>query len=278
MVADQSRYADRGQAAIAAAETVAVFVTGLAAVLFLGLPVFAIVERAIERTDLLDVISSSAVTEALRISLVTTSISLALVIAFGTPLAYVLARYRFPGHALVDTLVDLPIVLPPAVGGLGLLMAFGRRGILGDWLDDVGIELAFTTTAVVMAQTFVASPFYIRAAKAGFEAVDRDLEHVAYTLGSSRSGAFFRVAIPTAMPSLLAGAVMAWARALGEFGATIMFAGSFAGRTQTVPLAVYRSLEAGVDVPLALSTLLVAISFVVLLTFRLLMKRAAFTL
>ena len=263
---------------MAAAETVTVVVIAFAAVLFLGLPVFAIVERAVEKTDLLDVISSSAVTEALRISLVTTSISLALVIVFGTPLAYVLARYRFPGHALVDTLVDLPIVLPPAVGGLGLLMAFGRRGILGDWLDDVGVELAFTTTAVVMAQTFVASPFYIRAAKAGFEAVDRDLEYVAHTLGSSRSGAFFRVAIPAAMPSLLAGAVMAWARALGEFGATIMFAGSFAGRTQTVPLAVYRSLETGIDVPLALSTLLVAISFAILLTFRLLMKRAAFTL
>ncbi|MEK7248202.1 MAG: ABC transporter permease [Chloroflexota bacterium] len=277
-MAAQSRTTDRGQSAIAAAETVVVFVLGLAAVLFLGLPVFAIVERAIERTDLLDVISSSTVTEALRISLVTTSISLGLVIVFGTPLAYVLARYRFPGHALVDTLVDLPIVLPPAVGGLGLLMAFGRRGILGGWLDDVGVELAFTTTAVVMAQTFVASPFYIRSAKAGFEAVDRDLEHVAYTLGSSRSGAFFRVAIPAAMPSLLAGAVMAWARALGEFGATIMFAGSFAGRTQTVPLAVYRSLETGIDVPLALSTLLVAISFAILLTFRLLMKRAALTL
>jgi molybdate transport system permease protein len=277
-VSAQSQPSDRRQSAIAASETVVVFVLGLAAVLFLGLPVFAIVERAIEKTDLLDVIASSAVIEALRISLVTTSISLVLVIVFGTPLAYVLARYRFPGHALVDTLVDLPIVLPPAVGGLGLLMAFGRRGILGDWLGDVGVELAFTTTAVVMAQTFVASPFYIRAAKAGFEAVDRDLENVAYTLGSSRSGAFFRVAIPVAMPSLLAGAVMAWARALGEFGATIMFAGSFAGRTQTVPLAVYRSLETGIDVPLALSTLLIAISFAILLTFRLLMKRAAFTL
>jgi molybdate transport system permease protein len=213
-------------------------VLGLVAILFLGLPVFAIVERAIEQTDFFDVISSSAVTEALRISLVTTSVSLLLVIVFGTPLAYVLARYRFPAHALVDTLVDLPIVLPPAVGGLGLLMAFGRRGILGEWLDDAGIEIAFTTTAVVMAQTFVASPFFIRAAKAGFEAMDRDLENVAYTLGSSRSGAFFRVAVPVAMPSLLAGAVMAWARALGEFGATIMFAGSLPGKTQTVPLAL----------------------------------------
>jgi len=272
----QTRAVERGQAAFAAAEVVAVALCGLVAVLFLGLPVFAIVERAIEKTDLLDVISSSEVTQALRVSLVTTSISLALVIAFGTPLAYVLARGRFPGQALVDTLVDLPIVLPPAVGGLGLLMAFGRNGILGSTLDNAGIDLAFTTTAVVMAQTFVASPFYIRAAKAGFEAVDPDLEHVAHTLGSSRSGAFFRVAVPAAMPSLLAGAVMAWARALGEFGATIMFAGSFTGRTETVPLAVYKSPETGIDVPLALSTILVAVSFVVLLTFRLLLKRAAF--
>jgi molybdate transport system permease protein len=248
------------------------------ALLFLGLPVFAIVERAFEKTDFLEVISSSTVTEALRISLVTTTISLLLIVAFGTPLAYILARYRFPGHAVVDTLVDLPIVLPPAVGGLGLLMAFGRRGILGQWLDDAGIEVAFTTTAVIMAQTFVASPFYIRAAKGGFEAVDRDLENVAYTLGSSRSGAFLRVAVPAAMPSLAAGAVMAWARALGEFGATIMFAGSLPGKTQTVPLAVYRSLETGIDVPLALSTLLVGISFAVLLAFRLLAKRAALSL
>jgi molybdate transport system permease protein len=274
----ETKAVERGGATLAAAETVAMVLIGLTAVLFLGLPVFAIVERAIEQTDLLDVISESAVTQALRVSLITTSISLALVVVFGTPLAYFLARGRFPGHELLDTLVDLPIVLPPAVGGLGLLMAFGRRGILGGWLDDAGIDLAFTMTAVVMAQTFVASPFYIRAAKAGFEAVDRDLEHVAYTLGSSRSGAFFRVAVPAAAPSLLAGAVMAWARALGEFGATIMFAGSFAGRTQTVPLAIYRSLETGVDVPLALSTLLVAISFAILLAFRLLLKRAAFTL
>jgi len=267
---------ERRGSLLAAAETVVAVTVVVIAVIFLVLPVFAIVERAIEKTDLLDVISSSTVTQALRVSLVTTSISLALILLFGTPLAYVLARGSFPGQAILDSLIDLPIVLPPAVGGLGLLMAFGRSGLLGSWLDDAGINLAFTATAVVMAQTFVASPFYIRAAKAGFESVDRDLEDVAHTLGSSRSGAFLRVAIPAAMPSLLAGAVMAWARALGEFGATIMFAGSFTGRTETVPLAVYRSLELGIDVPLALSTILVAISFVVLLTFRLLLKRSAF--
>jgi molybdate transport system permease protein len=218
------------------------------------------------------------VTQALRLSFETTAISLVVVVVLGTPMAYWLARTKMPGHEVIDALVDLPIVLPPAVSGVGLLMAFGRNGILGSTLSDAGIDLAFTKTAVVMAQTFVASPFYIRAAKSGFEAIDRDLEDVAQTLGSSRAGVFLRVAVPAAMPALMAGAVMAWARALGEFGATIMFAGSFPGRTQTVPLAVYRSFETGIDVPLALSSILVVISFGVLLAFRLLMKRAAFTL
>jgi len=269
---------ERGRSLQVAAETVAIVIISAVVLLFLALPVFAIIERALEKTDVFDVASSARVTEALRLSFETTAISLALVIAFGTPLAYWLARTKFPGHEVLDALIDLPIVLPPAVGGLGLLMAFGRNGIVGSSLHDIGIDLAFTTAAVVMAQTFVASPFYIRAAKAGFEAIDRDLEDVAQTLGSSRAGVFFRVAVPAAMPALMAGAVMAWARALGEFGATIMFAGSFPGRTQTVPLAVYRSLETGVDVPLALSAILVVISFAVLLAFRLLMKRAAFTL
>ncbi|MEX0683439.1 MAG: ABC transporter permease [Dehalococcoidia bacterium] len=250
----------------------------LIAFVFLCLPIVAIIEKAVRDTSFFDVVSSSEVTDALRLSLVTTSISLVLVVVFGTPVAYVMARTRFPGHALLDTLIDLPIVLPPAVGGLGLLMAFGRRGILGEPLSDLGIEVAFTTTAVVMAQTFVASPFYIRSARAGFEASGEELEHVARTLGSSRTGAFLRVAVPVAMPSLLAGAVMAWARALGEFGATIMFAGSFAGRTQTVPLAIYRLLETGVEAPLVLSTVLIVLSFSVLLAFRLLLRRALLTL
>jgi len=257
---------------------VEVAVTGilvLTVVAFLGLPLVAIVERAISQTALLDAISSSDSTQALRLSLQTTTISLILILLFGTPVAYVLARARFPGRDVIDALIDLPIVLPPAVGGLGLLMAFGRQGLLGESLDDAGIEIAFTTTAVILAQTFVASPFYIRSAKAGFDSIDRDLEAVASTLGSSRFETFRRVAIPVAMPSLLAGAVMAWARALGEFGATIMFAGSFAGRTQTVPLAIYRELETGLDVPLALSTVLIVVSFGVLFVFRLLTRKAA---
>jgi molybdate transport system permease protein len=259
------------EAALAAAALALVF-------LFLVLPVAAIIESAARDSDFFDVVSSSAVTEALRLSMVTTTVSLALVITFGTPVAYLLARTRFPGHALVDTLIDLPIVLPPAVGGLGLLLVFGRRGWLGEPLSDLGVEVAFTTAAVVMAQTFVSGPFYIRSARAGFDAVNRELEHVARTLGSSRGGAFLRVAVPVAMPSLLAGAVMAWARALGEFGATIMFAGSTEGRTQTVPLAIYRQFETGIEAPLALSAVLIGISFAVLLAFRLLLRRAVLTL
>ena len=162
---------------------------------------------------------------------------------------------------MIDALIDLPIVLPPAVGGLGLLMAFGRRGIFGSYLDDAGIDIAFTMTAVIMAQTFVASPFYIRSAKAGFDSIDSDLEAVAHTLGSSRFETFRRIAIPVAMPSLLAGAVMSWARALGEFGATIMFAGSFQGRTQTMQLAIYGALESDLEAALAISAILVVVSF-----------------
>jgi molybdate transport system permease protein len=262
------------RAASRAAESVVAIVICAIVFVFLGLPVFAIVERAITASDFFSAITSSEAVEALRLSLLTTTVSITLILIFGTPTAYVLSRTRFPGRDLVDALVDLPIVLPPAVCGLGLLMAFGRRGILGDWLADAGVEIAFTTTAVVMAQTFVASPFYIRAAKAGFDSIDPNLESVAYTLGSSRFEVFRRVAVPVAMPSLMAGAVMAWARALGEFGATIMFAGSFAGRTQTVPLAIYRELETGLDVPLALSAVLIVISAAVLFVFRLLTRRA----
>jgi molybdate transport system permease protein len=256
------------------AEVAAAIVLCGTVTVFLGLPVFAIIERAVTTSDFLEAVSSSASVDALRLSLVTTSISLALILCFGTPVAYVLSRSSFPGRDVLDALIDLPIVLPPAVCGLGLLMAFGRRGILGGWLSDAGIEVAFTMTAVVMAQTFVASPFYIRSAKAGFDSIDPNIEAVAFTLGSSRFEVFRRIAIPVAMPSLLAGAVMAWARALGEFGATIMFAGSFAGRTQTVPLAIYRELETGLDVPLALSAVLIVISGAVLLVFRLLTRRA----
>ena len=242
--------------------------------IFLVLPVAAILVKVAQATAPLDALGSSVVTEALRLSLVTSSISAAVAAVLGTPVAFLLARYRFPGRAVVDSLVDLPMVLPPAVAGLGLLMAFGRRGILGGALDVLGLELAFTTAAVVMAQTFVAAPFYIRSAKAGFEGVDRELERVSATLGSSRLRTFFRVTVPLAGPALMGGAVMAWARALGEFGATIMFAGNTIGRTQTMPLAIYIAFQSDLTASLVLAGILVVVSFAVLFTFKVLLGRS----
>jgi molybdate transport system permease protein len=210
------------------------------------------------------------VQQALRLSALTTTITLACAIAFGTPIAYLLARWRFPGRALLDTLVDLPIVVPPAVAGVALLIAFGRRGIFAPLLAAAGVELSFTTAAVVLAQLFVASPFYVRAARAGFIGVDGRLEEASATLGAGRFETFWRITVPLALPSLIGGAVLTWARALGEFGATIMFAGNLVGVSQTMPLAVYLKLESG-DLPaaLAVSVVLVATSIAVLLVVRL---------
>lgn len=248
----------------------------LVLVLFLALPLVAIFIRGVPAGALTTALDNEVVRQALTLSIVATSITLALVVVLGTPVAYLLARYRFRGHQLLDTLVDLPMVLPPAVAGVALLMAFGRRGVLGPFLSDIGIEIPFTTAAVVIAQTFVAVPFYVRSARAGFESIDPALEEVAGTLGASRMTIFRTVTIPLALPALLGGAVMAWARALGEFGATLMFAGNFAGRTQTMPLAIYQTLESGkLDAALALSIILVVVSFTVLFIFKFLVRRSA---
>lgn len=241
--------------------------------LFIALPVFAIFARVLPTGLLFEVWTRPVVLEALRLSGLTTALTLALALLLGTPIAYVLARRRFPGQALIDSLIELPMILPPAVAGIGLLMAFGRRGVLGPALAALGITVGFTTVAVVMAQFFVAAPFYVRAARAGFLAVDRELETVAHTLGVSNWATFWRVTVPVALPSLLGGAVMCWARALGEFGATIMFAGSFQGRTQTMPLAIYAALESDLDAALVLAAILVAISFAILVTLRLAIRR-----
>ncbi len=203
-------------------------------------------------------------TSALTLSLQTTGVTLLLTIVFGTPAAYILARRRFPGKRLLDSLVDLPIVVPPAVAGVALLLAFGRQGLLGPSLNAVGIHLSFSTAAVVLAQLFVACPFYVRSARAGFIAVDRVLEDASATLGYGGWGTFRRVTVPLALPSLISGAMLTWARALGEFGATIMFAGNLMGVTQTMPLAVYLNLESGdLDGAVALSVVLVLVSLVV---------------
>lgn len=250
---------------------VAVSATGF--LVLVGLPLLALLLRAVAGAQFWRYLADPQVGAALSLSLVTTAATLVLILLLGTPLAYALARRGFPCKRLLDTLIDLPMVLPPAVAGVALLMAFGRRGLIGPWLSSLGIELAFTTAAVVLAQSFVAAPFYVRAARAGFLAVDPTLEGVARTLGESPFGVFRRVTVPLAMPALLGGAVMAWARALGEFGATIMFAGNFIGRTQTMPLAVYQAMESDLNVSLTLSTIMIVASFAVLLAVRSVVRR-----
>lgn len=250
-----------------------VFGLTLVTVVFLGLPLVALITRTAEEVRDRGEIGGdtwSILRQALGLSLTTSLIALALVLVFGTPLAYVLARRRFPGAIAVDTLVDLPMILPPAVAGLALLMAFGRRGIVGDELDALGIRISFSTAAVIIAQVFVASPFYIRAARAGFARVDPDLERAAADLGAPPWRVFLLITLPLVRPSLVAGAILAWARALGEFGATIMFAGNFPGTTQTMPLAIYQRYEAGdLTTALFLAFVLLASSFVILVLVRL---------
>src|SRR5689334_6103534 len=214
--------------------------------------------------------------EARRLSIVTSAVVLLLALYLGSPQALLLARRRFRGIAILDSLVDLPIVLPPAVAGLALLLTFGRRGLLGTPLEAVGIQLPFTTAAVVLASLFVSAPFFVRAARSGFLSVPRELEEAARVEGATGWQVFRFGTMPVAAPALFGGAILCWARALGEFGATIMFAGQFLGRTQTMPLAIYAALESDLDAALALSVLLLAISFALLVLFRRWLQRAAY--
>jgi molybdate transport system permease protein len=240
-------------------------------IVFLALPVLALVVRAALDGGLGVALTSPVVRDALALSLTTTAISLALTLALGTPLAYLLARRRFPGSSIVETVVDLPIVLPPSVAGLALLLVLGRRSPFGEALDLVGISIPFTTLAVIVAQTFVAAPFYIRSARAGIAAVDRDVEDAARADGASESQVFRWVTAPLAGTALAAGAVMSWSRALGEFGATIMFAGNIEGRTQTLPLVVYAEFGGGdLEASVAAASILVLAAFGVLVSVRVL--------
>jgi len=245
-----------------------VALAGLFAV-FLGLPVATLVGRAVFSGALAQVAGSSAVVAALGLSLVTTAVSLVVTVAIGLPLAYVLARRSFRGRWLVEAIVDLPIVLPPSVAGLALLLVLGRRGLLGGPFTAAGLDIAFTTIAVVIAQAFVSAPFFIRSARAGFLGVDHDLEDAARADGASEIRLFRAITVPLAAPALAAGLVMTWARALGEFGATIMFAGNVEGRTQTLPLVVYSGFQAGdLDASIAAAAILVVAAFGVLVAVR----------
>jgi len=240
--------------------------------LFLILPPVALLSR-VSGDQLLATMAQDEVVRAINLSLSTASTSVLITIIFGTPLAYLMARRTFRLKRVLDTLIDLPTVLPPAVAGVALLLAFGRRGIVGSLLEDWGLSIAFTQTAVVIAQTFISAPLYIKSAIVGFTAVEREFEQSA-TLDGAGSWAVFRlITVPLAWPALLSGAVLAWARALGEFGATIIFAGNYPGRTQTMPLAIYIGFELDLDVALTLSVILITSSFLVLIVVKGLLQR-----
>lgn len=237
--------------------------------LFLGLPVVALVARALLDGSLATTITSRVVLDALLLSLVTTAVSLVLTVVFGLPLAYVLARRRFAGKGWLEAIIDLPIVLPPSVAGLALLIVFGRRGLFGGPFELLGIAVPFTTIAVILAQTFVSAPFFIRSARTGIASVERDLEDAARVDGASERQLFRSITVPLASTALAAGLVMTWARSLGEFGATIMFAGNIGGRTQTLPLVVYSEFQAGdLDSSIAAAAILVLAAFGVLVAVR----------
>jgi molybdate transport system permease protein len=237
--------------------------------LFLGLPIVTLVGRAILDGSLAKAIDSPVVFDALLLSLVTTAISLVITVSLGLPLAFVLARREFRGKGWLEAIVDLPIVLPPSVAGLALLLVFGRRGLLSAPFEILGIAIPFTTIAVILAQTFVSAPFFIRSARTGIAGVERDLEDAARVDGASERQLFRAITVPLASAALAAGLVMTWARSLGEFGATIMFAGNVEGRTQTLPLVVYSEFQGGeLDASIAAAAILVIAAFGVLVAVR----------
>lgn len=204
--------------------------------------------------------------ESLKLSVYTTMISLGLIVILGTPLAYLLATKEFIGKRVLDVLIQLPIVIPPAVAGVGLLMVFGRFGLIGGWLDIYGIRIGFTIIAVIMAQSFISAPFYIQAARTAFANIDQSIVNVSRTLGASKLRTFFKIILPLSIPGLITGAALSWGRALGEFGATLMFAGNLPGKTQTMPLAIYSAMGSDMRIAVALSALLITVAFFLLLS------------
>jgi molybdate transport system permease protein len=239
---------------------------------FLVLPIVAIFAR-VPLHLLIDQLDDPIVRDALALTATTNAIALGVILLFGTPAAYLLGTRRFPGRALVITLVELPLVLPPSVAGIGLLAAFaGRVGLLSDILDPVGVSVVFTTTAVVLAICFVAGPFYLRQAIAAFETLDQDILDAARVDGAGPLRLLLSVSIPLASAGLAAGAALAFARGVGEFGATIMFAGNLRGTTQTLSLLIYQDFELSFDVALAIGALLVVVSAAVLITVKLILR------
>jgi molybdate transport system permease protein len=247
-----------------------VLTTGVA-LLFLLLPIVAVFVH-VPLGDLVSALGSRPAVDAIRVTAETIAVAMVLILGFGTPAAYWIAGRRGGLRDVLVTLVELPLVLPPAVAGVGLLVAFGRLGLLGGTMEALGIDIAFTKVAVILAVTFVASPFFLRTAVSAFEAVDPTLPAAARTLGAGRGRVFFRVMLPLARGGLGAGAALAFARGLGEFGATIMFAGSLQGVTQTLSLAIYEQFDVDFNVALAISALLIVVSAVVLLSVKLMTR------
>jgi molybdate transport system permease protein len=242
-------------------------VSTLLGVIFLSLPILVLVLHMLE-SQAWHTLDSELVSMAISLSLVTTSITAIITVLLGTPLAYVLARWRFTGRRLLRVLVELPIVMPPAVAGLALLLTFGRRGFLGATLAQLGISLPFSMGAVIIAQIFVAAPFFIRSAQVGFLGVPREVEDAGRVDGADGLRLFLLVTMPLAMRSLAAGLILSWARALGEFGATILFAGSLQGRTQTMPLLIYNMLERDIDAAVMTGLILVGLALMALLAWQ----------
>ena len=249
-------------------------VAGGVLALFLAVPLVALVVTT-TRADLVSGLRDPLVWPALRLSLLTTTLSLLATVALGTPLAWTLARARGRAARTIEVALQLPVVIPPAVAGVALLLAFGRRGLLAGWLYPESWAAPFTTAAVVMAELFVAAPFYVQAATSAFRRLDENLLTVARTFGASPARVLARVALPLSARSLVAGGAMGWARALGEFGATLMFAGNLQGRTQTLPLAIYTALEGDMRVARALSVVLVVLALALLLFVRAVVGRSA---
>jgi molybdate transport system permease protein len=239
---------------------------------FIALPVASLFIKSASGMKLQS-LRDPVVTDALTLSLFTATTTVVIVIILGTPLSYLNARFDYPGKEIADSLIELPVIMPPIVGGIALLMAFGRMGVLGQYLHAWGLNIAFTMLAVVVAQVFVSMPFYLRQARISFEDVDLVYENAARTLGASRTRVFFAVTLPIATNGLISGAIMAFARALGEFGATIMFAGNFQGRTQTMPLAIYTAMQGDLEVSLCLALILVAFSFAIIVLVKILTRR-----
>jgi molybdate transport system permease protein len=278
-MSEASRPIRSGGRALDASVTTTCVVLAVAFIIFFVLPFAGLLDRAAENGQFWDLVGSRQARAALYLSLWTSTLTVVLAIVFGTPLAYFLSRGNFPGKTVLDAFIDLPIVLPPTVAGVALLTAFGRRGLLGQPIDEwTGYTFGFSTTAVVMAQLLVAAPFYVRAAKSGFDALDARMERVAYTLGASRTRTFVQIVLPQSWPALLAGVVLAWSRSMGELGATIIFAGNLEGETQTMPLAIIEAFEGsrlGLDGAIALSLLLLAVALVVLVLFRVVTARSS---